>query len=184
MQCNMKTSEQLTLPFGETVSTFSPADSRAKMRVLPNRTEPDSSACRGNARGCILKCSGQYGKSSRGMLLRKTSPTLEKSMTGVISPSSLRVWPGWGIMQNGGIQVRQKSVPRTAGRGVTWLLNPVASDYMRANLSSPMYARRQHRSAGGLPEQLFKLGFRGILNYRFVLMIMGFPTDWLDVGRP
>lgn len=35
MQCNMKTSEQLTLPFGETVSTFSPADSRASRSASP-----------------------------------------------------------------------------------------------------------------------------------------------------
>ena len=31
----MKTSEQLTLPFGETVSTFSPADSRASRSASP-----------------------------------------------------------------------------------------------------------------------------------------------------
>ena len=33
----MKTSEQLTLPFGETVSTFSPADSRASRSASPVR---------------------------------------------------------------------------------------------------------------------------------------------------
>ena len=184
MQNNTETYEQQTLPFGETASTCSQAVSPARMRVLPSSTARGSRGSKVQEPDYIQKCSELYEKLGPDMSLRRTSQiSLLLTEAGTSQLYSI-VWSDWGMMSNGELRELQRSVPRITGHGVTWLLTPVASDYMRANLSSPMYGRRLNRSAGCLPEQLSRLGLRGMLNYRFVLMIMGYPTDWLDMKCP
>lgn len=89
-------------------------------------------------------------------------------------------YPDWGIMQNGEFVVRQKSVHPTTGQGCIWLLTPTASDYMRANLSFPMWERRKHRSAGSLSEQLYRLfgAVCGRVNHQFYAWMMGYPLNY------
>jgi hypothetical protein len=67
-------------------------------------------------------------------------------------------------------------------QGCIWLLTPLASDYYRNKLSFPMYQKRHHRSAGSLPEQLYRLvgAIPGILNPQFYAWIMGYPLNWLQ----
>lgn len=177
----MKTSRQQTLPFGEEKSTCSLEDSRARMQASPKGMEEDSKESTEAGPDWLLKCCGQSERSDQSLLFPKTSQTFYEQTGDETSCLSSIDWPQWGIFQNGELQVRQRSVPRTGGRGFTWFLTPVASDYLRANLSSPMYSRRLERSAWCLPEQLSRLGFRGKMNYQFALMIMGFPPDWLEL---
>jgi hypothetical protein len=119
-------------------------------------------------------------KSVPDGLSQKTLPISQELTTEeILQKSSIR-FPDWGTMQNGRLctlltQVRPKEEP-----GVIWLLTPTASDYRRENLSSPMYAKRLSRSAGCLPEHLYRLGFRGLVNHRFVAWVMGFPIDHLN----
>ncbi|QUT76881.1 hypothetical protein INE81_03368 [Bacteroides salyersiae] len=119
-------------------------------------------------------------KSVPDGLSQKTLPISQELTTEeILQKSSIR-FPDWGTMQNGRLCTLQMQVRPKEEPGVTWLLTPTASDYRRENLSSPMYARRLSRSAGCLPEHLYRLGFRGLVNHRFVAWIMGFPTDHLN----
>ena len=118
-------------------------------------------------------------KFVHGGLLQKTLPISQELTTEeILQKSSIR-FPDWGTMLNGRLCTLQTQVRPKEEPGVTWLLTPTASDYRRENLSSPMYARRLSRSAGCLPEHLYRLGLRGLVNHQFVAWIMGFPIDHL-----
>ena len=175
----MTSRRQISL-FGEDEWTFLQEDSHAKTQVRQNNSGKDSSGLGVSERdfGGIWRVrstrSGHDGLSQR-MLLTSQELTTEE----ILQRSSMS-WPDWGMMRNGRLCTLQMRVRPTEERGVTWLLTPTASDYMRENLSSPMYAKRLSRSAGCFPEHLYRLGLRGLVNHRFVAWIMGFPENHLS----
>ena len=130
----------------------------------------------------FLKWSEPSTKFGPNILSPKTSRIFLKLTEDQILDQFSPNFPEWGTMQNGEYAERQKSVRPITAPGCIWLLTPTASDCNRPSLSFPMYARRQHRSAGSLPEHLYKLfgAVHGILNHRFYAWMMGYPLDWLD----
>lgn len=175
----MTSRRQISL-FGEDEWTSLHEDSHAKTQVRQNNSGKDSSGLGVSERdfGGIWRVrstrSGHDGLSQR-MLLTSQELTTEE----ILQRSSMS-WPDWGMMRNGRLCTLQMRVRPIEERGVTWLLTPTASDYMRENLSSPMYAKRLSRSAGCFPEHLYRLGLRGLVNHRFVAWIMGFPENHLS----
>lgn len=170
-------------PTGETMTSSLLVGSRncAKTQALRFKQEVDNQGLKEKEQGCYSRCSELSMKSNQNILSQKmlkifSEPTMEE----ILEQSSVN-WMEWGIMQNGEFVERQKSVPPTTGAGCTWLLTPTASEHMRDNLSSPMWLKRYNRSAGGLSEQLHRLGFRGLMNHRFSLWMMGFPQDWTEL---
>lgn len=177
----MRISPQQTLIFGADEWTSLQVDSLARMQVKRSKqVEGANSDLKDTEPGFGGTCTVRLMKSVPDGLSQKTLPISQELTTEeILQKSSIR-FPDWGTMQNGRLctlltQVRPKEEP-----GVIWLLTPTASDYRRENLSSPMYAKRLSRSAGCLPEHLYRLGFRGLVNHRFVAWVMGFPIDHLN----
>ena len=177
----MQTLPQQTLIFGETEWTSLQVVSPAKMQVKPNRSE-------GKGNSDLKEKGPDYGGTCTELLTRSVPAGLSQKMLPIsqeltteeiLQKSSIR-FPDWGTMRNGRLCTLQMQVRPKEEPSVTWLLTPTASDYRRENLSSPMYAKRLSRSAGCLPEHLYRLGLRGLVNHRFVAWVMGFPIDHLN----
>lgn len=96
--------------------------------------------------------------------------------------SFVEVGKNFFLKQNGEFAERQMLVPPITEPGCIWFLTPTASDCNRDKLSFPMFTRRHHRSAGSLPEQLYRIfgGIHGRVNPQFYAWMMGFPLNWLD----
>lgn len=157
------------------------AVSPVKMQVRQSRQEERvSSALKEKEQDCGGTCAGRLMRSDLSGLSQKMLPISQELTTEeTLQKSSIR-FPDWGTMRNGRLCTLQTQVRPKEELDVTWLLTPTASDYRRENLSSPMYARRLSRSAGCLPEQLYRLGLRGLVNHQFVAWVMGFPIDHLN----
>lgn len=183
MQLDMETSKQLTLDFGLEKSISLPEDSHAKMQAAPILTMAgDKLDWRGKELGFIGTCSGQLRKFDPDSLLLKMSPTSLLPTEVQTLPKSSSPFMKSGTMQNGVVCTHRILGPSTKGSGAISLLTPCATDYKRANLSSPLWKKRMHRSPGTLPEQLSRMGFTGMLNPLFPIWIMGFPTNWTGPG--
>lgn len=170
--------KQISL-FGEDQLMLSQEDSLVKTQVKQNNGEKVKKGLQEKEQRYGGKWRGQLKKSDQNGLSQKMFPIFCELTTEEILLKFSINWPQWGTMQNGKLCTLQTSVRHTKEQDVTWLLTPTASDYLRTNLSSPMYSRRLHRSAGSLPERLYRLGNRGLLNHQFVAWIMGFPIDHL-----
>lgn len=168
--------------FTEDELTSLQGGSHVKTRVLLNKTAKVNKGLRVLEQGSILKCAGLSTKSDQDLLLPKTSVIFLKLTEGRTLDEYSVNWPEWGTMQSGEFAMRQKLVRPPSVPGCIWLLTPTASDYKRDRLSFPMYARRHHRSPGGLSEQLYRLvgPVPGRVNPRFYAWAMGFPENWLD----
>lgn len=180
MQSNMMTYEKQTSLFGRDELMSLQAGFPVRMRALQNNMELGNLGCSEKEPDSHSKCSAplmKYGPIGWCRKMSQISSMLTED--GTLREYSID-FPQWGTVSNGKCFTHQISVFPISVPGATWLLTPIASDYMRANLSSPMYGRRLHRSCGSLPEQLARFGFRGTINYRFPLTIMGYPTDYLD----
>ena len=126
----MTSRRQISL-FGEDEWTSLQEDSHAKTQVRQNNSGKDSSGLGVSERdfGGIWRVrstrSGHDGLSQR-MLLTSQELTTEE----ILQRSSMS-WPDWGMMRNGRLCTLQMRVRPIEERGVTWLLTPTASDYMR-----------------------------------------------------
>lgn len=165
----------------QTELIFSQGAFPAKMPPLQSKMEKDNKDLKVTEQDFGEKWLEPLKKSNQDMLLPKmlkifSEPTMEE-----ILQQFLVNWFEWGSIVNGEFVEHQKSVDAITVLGASWLLTPTASDGLnglRVNLSSPMLFKRYNRSAGSLPEQLHRLGFRGQLNPQFPLWMMGFPPDW------
>jgi len=175
---NMKTSKTSTQLNIEDELMFSAEDSLAKMQALPNKTEKDKKDLKATGQGYGRKWFAPSKKYNPNTSSPKTYRIFSEPTMDEIGEQSSVNWMEWGTMQSGELHERAKSVLATTVPGATWLLTPTASDSMRENLSSPMYFKRYHRSAGSLPEHLHRLGFRGKVNPLFPGWMMGFPKNW------
>ena len=178
----METSNTQTSLFTEEALMSSRVDSPARTQVSPNSTVRVNKGYKVAEQASFMKWSEPSARSDQSMSLPRTWQTFlkltEEQTLAQYSPN----YPDWGIMQNGEFVVRQKSVRPITAPGCIWLLTPTASQCNRITLSSPMYTRRHHRSAGDLTEQLYRLigGVPGKLNPRLSAWIMGYPQDWLE----
>jgi hypothetical protein len=181
MPYNTMTSQKQTSLFTEEELTSSRVDSRAKTQVSQRATEKDNEDLKETEQDCGHTWLEPLKKHGQNSLLQKTYLIFSKPTMEEILKQSSTAWCEWGTMQNGEYAERQRSVQRITALEFTWLLTPTASDYKRINLSSPMWWSRHHRSAGTLPEQLHRLGYRGLMSQKFPLWMMGFPVDWTEL---
>jgi len=182
MQNHTEILQQQTSLLTEDGFRCSQGDSPAKTPLMPTNRKVAARAQGGVEQDLFGTCSEQSKKLDRNTWLPKTWQIFLKLTEGETSERSSPRWPEWGIMQNGEYVVRVKKVPVTTAQGSIWLLTPTASDCKRDRLSFPFFAKRLHRSAGALPEQLFRLfgPVPGRVNPRFLAWMMGYPEDWLD----
>ena len=186
----MKTSEQLTLPFGETVSTFSPADSRASRSASPVREKArEMTAISG--RRCLelfgrFVPAGSWAKtfselligrrdwfSSRCVLTWKMRATKSNRSYFQLAASMLPTYATERLLlptaQTQGLKICVKG--KTVFMPLGFMPTPTARDYQSPG----------KHGKGGLDLRTTVLsgtgkGFR--LNPRFVAEMMGFPVDW------
>ena len=173
---------------GEQMILFFPVASRnnlAKTQVMPSKITKVNRGCKVREQDYSMKCAGLFPKSDQNILLPKMSRIfLELTGGGILAQYSPN-YPEWGTMQNGEFAERQMLVPAITGEGCISLVTPMASDCNRGKLSFPMYTRRHHRSAGSLPEHLYKLfgAVPGHVNHQLYAWMMGFPVTYLDFPK-
>ena len=178
----MATLKQQTLQFTEEKSEFSREVFHAKTQASQNNTAKVNKGYKVREQDCFGKCLELFEKSNQSLLSPKTWRTFLKLTEGKTLRQSYVNLPDWGIMQNGEFVELQKSVRPITAQGCIWLLTPTASECNRDKLSFPMFARRHHRSPGGLSEQLYRLfgAVPGRVNPQLYAWMMGFPVNWLE----
>ena len=193
----MKTSEQLTLPFGETVSAFSPADSLASRSASPeNAKGREMTAISGR------RCLELFGRFVPDGSWAKTFPGLLIGQTDWFSSRCVLTWKmratksdrsyfrlavstlpiagtGCGLLptvQTQGLKICVEG--KTVFMPMRLLHTPTANDARNVSLP-PSQAKRN----GGMVKTAMRsdgyrtgAGFR--LNPRFLAEMMGFPPDW------
>lgn len=181
MQKHMETSQQQTSLFTEEQLTYLPGDSLAKTQATQTNQRQEEAVQRAVERGLYHICLEPSKKSDQSTWLPKMSRTFYKRTEEKTLEESLIVWPQWGTMQSGELSMRAKKVRPIKGQGASWLFTPTASDYKRVKLSYPMYKRRLNRTAGTLPELLFRFfgAVHGKLNLQFYSWMMGYPVDYI-----
>lgn len=183
---HFQTSQQLTFDLFAEKSTFSAEVFPAKMQAKPSRTEKDSADLTESEQDSGDIWLERFMKSDLDTLLRKTLQTFSASTKAGTLQLSSTLFPDWGIMQNGELATVRRSVCVMSAKESGLLhsvLTPVAHDYNKVNInhSLGMLTRRAGvRACGNLPEQLFRIGVRGEVNYKFPLQIMGFPEDYFE----
>lgn len=193
----MKTSEQLTLPFGETVSTFSPADSLASRSASPeNAKGREMTAISG--RRCLelfgrFVPAGSWAKtfpelligrrdwfSSRCVLTWKMRATKSNRSYFRLAVSTLPIaGTGCGLLptvQTQGLKVCVEG--KTVFMPMQLLHTPTANDARNVSLP-PSQAKRD----GGMVKMAmrsdeYRTGSGSRLNPLFIAEMMGFPVDW------
>lgn len=193
----MKTSEQLTLPFGETVSTFSPADSRASRSASPviekAREMPAISGRR---------CLELFGRFVPDGSWAKTFPELLIGRRDWFSSRCVLTWKMRATKSNRLYFQLVVSMPHTKGieygllptaqtqglkicvKGKTVLMplgmlpTPTANDGTNVSLPPSQSKRRGSVSQMAMQSDEYRAGAGFRLNPRFVAEMMGFPVDW------